>query len=53
MRVLRAVGPVVSHRWGVIPVRARGDVLPVKDVMRHAEGLTLGDVVSVEMAIKT
>jgi hypothetical protein len=66
--VLRAVAPVVSYGWGVIPVRARirgsdwetslfprdgGYVLPVKDAVRHAEGLALGDVVRVEMAIKT
>lgn len=66
--VLRAVAPVVSYGWGVIAVRARiggsdwetslfprnrGYVLPVRDAIRHAEGLVLGDVVSVEMAIRT
>jgi hypothetical protein len=52
----------------VIPVRARiggsdwetslfpragGHVLPVRDTVRHAEGLVLGDAVTVEMAILT
>lgn len=39
---LREVSPIVSYGWGVIPVR---------DVVRHAEGLVLGDTVLVELAI--
>ena len=66
--VLRAVAPVVSYGWGVIPVRARigdsdwetslfprdgGYVLPVKDRIRQAERIALGDPVAVEMSIRT
>jgi hypothetical protein len=65
--VLRIVAPVVSYGWGVIPVRARigdstwetslfpkdgGFVLPVKDTVRHAEALALGDTVAVEMSLR-
>jgi hypothetical protein len=66
--VLKAVAPVVSYGWGVIPVRARigdsdwetslfprdgGYVLPVKDRIRQAERIALGDPVAVEMSIRT
>jgi hypothetical protein len=66
--MLRAVAPVVSYGWGVIPVRARignsdwetslfprdgGYVLPVKDRIRQAERIALGDPVAVEMSIRT
>ncbi len=64
---LRAVSAVVSYGWGMIPVRARigesvfetslfpkdgGYVVPVKDVVRNAEGLAEGDTVTVELAIR-
>lgn len=61
-----AVAPMVTYGWGVIPVRARigrtsfttslfpkdgGYLVPIKDAVRRAEELTVGDVVSVELAI--
>ena len=63
---LREVSPVVSYGWGVIPVRVRigetvfetslfpkdgGYLVPIKDVVRKAEGLALGDTVLVELTI--
>jgi hypothetical protein len=59
---LRAVSALVSYGWGMIPVRVRiggsvwetslfpkdgGYVVPVKDVVRNAEGLADGDTVAV------
>jgi hypothetical protein len=56
-----------SYGWGVIPVRARigdsdwetslfpkagGYVLPVRDKVRLAESLALGDSVAVEMSLR-
>jgi hypothetical protein len=58
---IRAVSPLVSYGWGVIPVSVRigetefktslfpkdgGYVVPIKDAVRHAEGLALGDTVA-------
>jgi hypothetical protein len=63
---LREVSPIVSYGWGVIPVRVRigetvfdtslfpkdgGYLVPIKDVVRKAEGLVLGDTVLVELTI--
>lgn len=63
---LRGLSPLVSYGWGVIPVTARiGDTewetslfpkdgryaLPVKDAVRQAEELAIGDVVTVELAL--
>ena len=65
---LRSVSPMVSYGWGVIPVTVRigqsewttslfpkdgGYVVPIKDKIRLAEGLVLGDAVPVELAIDT
>lgn len=65
---LRAVSPIVSYGWGMIPVRVwisgsefetslfpkdGGYVVPIKDVVRNAEGLFEGDTVLVEMAIRS
>ena len=65
---LRAMSSVVSYGWGVIPVRGRigasafetslfpkdgGYVVPIKDAVRKAEGLSLGDVVAIELAVRT
>ncbi|MBA3687517.1 MAG: DUF1905 domain-containing protein [Chloroflexi bacterium] len=65
---LRAVSPMVSYGWGMIPVRARigrsvwetslfpkdgGYVVPIKDVVRTAEGLALGDTVTLELVIRS
>jgi hypothetical protein len=63
---LRALSPLVSYGWGVIPVTVRiGDTewetsvfpkdgryaVPIKDAVRHAEGLAIGDLVTLELAI--
>jgi hypothetical protein len=65
---LRALAPTVSYGWGMIPVRVRiGQrafdtslfprngryVVPVKDAVRLAEGLVVGDVVALELAIRS
>jgi hypothetical protein len=65
---LRELAPIISYGWGVIPVSLRigdtafetslfpkdgGYVVPIKDAVRHAEGLALGDPVVVEMAIRS
>jgi hypothetical protein len=65
---LRAVAEVVSYGWGMIPVRVRigetewdtsvfpkdgGYLVPIKDAVRDAEGLTVGDTVTLEMAIRS
>lgn len=67
-REIRAVAPIVSYGWGVIPVRVRiGEtafdtslfpkdgryLIPVKDVVRAAEGITRGDVVAIELTIRS
>ena len=64
---LRAVAPVVSYGWGVIPVTGRiggsvwttslfpkdgGYMVPIKDVVRVGQGLADGDTVNVELAIR-
>jgi hypothetical protein len=63
---IRAVAPFVSCGWGVIPVKVRigetewetsvfpkdgGYVVPIKDAVRKAEELAIGDTVTVELAI--
>lgn len=65
---IRAVSPLVTYGWGVIPVNVRigesdfstslfpkdgGYRVPIKDAVRNAEGLVLGDPVMVEMAIRS
>ncbi len=65
---LHALSPLVTYGWGVIPVTVRigehewttslfpkdgGYLVPIKDVIRKAEALVLGDSVLVEMAIRT
>ena len=64
---LRAMSAVVSYGWGMIPVRVRIGaslwdtslfpkdgryVVPIKDVVRKAEGLAEGDTVAVRLAIR-
>ena len=64
---LRAMSPAVSYGWGMIPVWYRIGasrshtslfpkdgryVLPVKDLVRTAEGLVDGDVVTVRLSIR-
>ena len=63
---IRALAKRVSYGWGVIPVEAKigrtvfrtslfpkdgSYLLPVKDVVRRATGLTAGDLVSVSLHI--
>jgi hypothetical protein len=65
---IRDVATIVSYGWGVIPVRVRigdrdfttslfpkdgGYLVPIKDTVRRAEGLTLGETVTVELAIRS
>jgi hypothetical protein len=65
---LEAVAPVVSYGWGMIPVAVRigatawttslwpkdgGYVVPLKDKVRTAEGLALGDVVTIRLTVAT
>ncbi|KUN83146.1 hypothetical protein AQJ66_19835 [Streptomyces bungoensis] len=64
---IREVAAMASYGWGVIPVEARvgavtfetslfpkdgGYLLPLKSVVRKAEGLSAGDGVSVEMTVR-
>lgn len=63
---IEAVASAVSYGWGVIPVSARigatawttslfpkngGYLVPLKDVVRRAEGLEIGHTVEVELVI--
>ncbi|MCA2214387.1 DUF1905 domain-containing protein [Jidongwangia harbinensis] len=63
---LEAASAVVTYGWGMIPVAARiGDtgwttslwpkdgryLVPVKAVVRSAEGIEVGDVVTVRLAV--
>lgn len=63
---LEATSAVVSYGWGMIPVTAQiGDtgwktslfpkderyIVPVKASVRQAEGLEVGDVVTVRLAV--
>jgi hypothetical protein len=65
---LRAVSAVVSYGWGMIPVNVRigetdfetslfpkdgGYIVPIKDAVRHGEGLAKGDTVTVNLAIRS
>jgi hypothetical protein len=65
---LRAVSGIVSYGWGMIPVKGRigdtafetslfpkdgGYVVPIKDAVRHAEGLAVGDNVTLELSIRS
>jgi hypothetical protein len=65
-RELAAASPVVSYGWGVIPVTVQigatrfttslfpkdgGYIVPVKTAVRAAEGIELGDTVTVRMTI--
>jgi uncharacterized protein DUF1905 len=65
---IRSVANLVTYGWGVIPVEAvidgvefttslfprqGGYLLPVKDRVRLALGLDLGDVVAVELAVRS
>jgi hypothetical protein len=64
---IKAISGLVTYGWGMIPVRARiGQtewttamfpregryVLPVKDIVRTAEGLLDGDIAAVQVSIR-
>jgi hypothetical protein len=64
---IKAISALVTYGWGMIPVRARiGQsewntamfpkngryVLPVKDIVRTAEGLADGDIVAVQLSVR-
>ncbi len=64
---LKAVSASVPYGWGMIPVRARlGEtrwttalfpkdgryVVPLKDAVREAEGVDLGDTVTVQLDVR-
>src|SRR6266545_1908292 len=64
---LRAMSAVVSYGWGMIPVRVRIGasvwdtslfpkdgryLVPVKDVVRKAEGLAEGDTATVHLSLR-
>jgi hypothetical protein len=65
-RAVRAVASEVTYGWGVIPVTARvgvtewrtslfpkagGYLVPIKETVRRAEGLALGDTATVQLMI--
>ncbi len=64
---LKAVSGLVTYGWGMIPVTARigatewktslfpragGYVVPIRDSVRHANGLEAGDRVTVELTVR-
>ena len=64
--VIKAVAPMVTYGWGVIPVRVRiggteiktslfpkdgGYLVPLKDAIRKAERIAEGDEVEIRLAI--
>lgn len=64
---LRAMASVVSYGWGMIPARAQVGasdwetalfpkdgryLLPIKDVVRKAESLAVGDAVTVRLMVR-
>jgi hypothetical protein len=65
--VIHELSSVISYGWGVIPVSVRigetgfstslfpkdgGYAIPIKDAVRHAEDLTDGDEVEVELTVR-
>jgi hypothetical protein len=63
---IQALASDVTYGWGMIPVRVRlgrtewktslfpkenGYVLPLKDAVRRAESVELGDCVEIELAV--
>ena len=64
--VIESVAAAVTYGWGMIPVTVHlggstwttslwpkdgGYVLPLKDAIRRAEGIALGDEVAVELTV--
>jgi hypothetical protein len=65
--LLEALAPVVSYGWGMIPVAAQvGEtrwrtslfpkdgayVVPLKDAVRRAEGLEVGETVALRLSVE-
>jgi len=65
---LRAISAVVTYGWGMIPVKVRigesafetslfpkdgGYIVPIKDAVRRAEDLSVGDIVTLELGIRS
>ena len=63
---LQATSALVTYGWGMIPVEARigsttwttslfpnngGYVVPLKDLVRRAEGIDVGDTVTLRLAV--
>jgi hypothetical protein len=63
---LQETAALVTYGWGMIPVEARigstrwttslfpkngGNVEPLKDLVRNAEGIDVGDTVTVHLAV--
>jgi len=63
---IEAVAPLVTYGWGVIPVKGRigdtdfttslfprdgGYLVPLKDKVRRAEDIALGDIVTIVLTI--
>jgi hypothetical protein len=63
---IRALAPGVTYGWGMVPVtgtlgatefttslwpRQGSYAIPIKDAVRHAEGIGLGDTVSVTLRL--
>ncbi len=63
---LRAASALVTYGWGMIPAelvigttrwttslfpKDGGYVVPLKDLVRNAEGITVGDTVTVRLAV--
>ena len=66
--VIKAIAPMVTYGWGVIPVRVGigvtelktslfpkdgGYLVPLKDALRKAEGVSPGDQVEIRLLIGT
>lgn len=66
VRQVRETAALASYGWGVVPVvatigstefttslfpRQGGYLLPIKDAVRRAEGIRLGDSISAELVI--
>ncbi len=63
---LQATASLVTYGWGMVPVRARvgqtrwttslfpkngGYILPLKDLVRNAESIGVGDTVTVRLGV--
>ena len=66
--LIHALAPLVTYGWGVIPAEGRvggtdfttalfpkdgGYLVPIKDAIRKAEGIAIGDEVEILLVIRT